>query len=161
MVSVWLLPLLALSLTQTAKNACSLVTKAEASSVLGKPISAATAAPPAPDEDSKGILSYCTYRAEGAAVVVSLVTFPSASAAERAVTKEFIRERLEGDTATIETETGLGDRAFWAYTESGAEYVVVRGSSVVGVIVGGRGLKPAAGYKSELRKAVAAAVSRL
>jgi len=69
-------------------------------------------------------------------------------------------ERLD-DVTEFKEVTGIGDRAFWAYTETGAEFVVMKGATVLGVSLGGKLPKPPASYEAALRAAASAAAAKL
>lgn len=140
---------------------CDLVDRAAATEILGQPVTSGVAAGPEPDEDTGGTLTYCTYRAGSAALIVSRVTFGTAAAARHATTKELVAGRLEDEMKALTEEPGLGDKAFWAYTDTGAEYVVLKGSTVLGLGLGGGLPKPPASYKSTLRAGAASAIAKL
>ncbi len=92
---------------------------------------------------------------------MSQVTFASAGDARKATTKELVAGRLEDEVTTLTEESGLGDKAFWACTGTGAEYVVLKGASVVGLALGGRLARPPASYQAALRAAAASASAKL
>lgn len=140
---------------------CDLLDPATVSELLGQPLTRGVPAGPEPDEDTGGTLSYCTYHAGPTALIVSQVAFESAAAARKATTKELVAGRLEDDLMALKEEPGLGDKAFWAYTPQGAEYVVLKGPSVLGLALGGRLPKPPASYQAALRAAAAKAITRL
>jgi hypothetical protein len=94
------------------------------------------------------------------ALIVSQVTYANAAAARKATTKELVAGRLE-DGTTLAEESGVGDKAFWAYTGRAAEYVVLKGSSVLGLGLGGRLPKPPESYHAALRAAAASASAKL
>jgi hypothetical protein len=140
---------------------CDLLDPATVSELLGQPLTKGAPSGPEPDEDSGGTLGYCTYRAGSTALIVSQVTFGSAAAARKATTKELVAGRLEDEVIALTEERGLGDKAFWAYTTQGAEYVVLKGPSVLGLALGGRLPKPPASYQAALRAAAAGAIAKL
>ncbi len=142
-------------------GSCALIDRATVVALLGPAGSAGTQAPPEPDEDTGGTLSYCTFRSGTGGLILSKVTFATAAAALKATTKELVSSRMEGDGATIADETGLGDKAYWAYTSEGAEFVVVKGSVVVAVALGGQLPNPPASYRKALRAATSAALLKL
>ena len=144
-----------------APGPCDLLDRATVSSILGKPVTEVTAAGPERDAEVGGTLTFCTYRAGSAALIVSQITFASAAAARKATTKDLVDERLEDEVAEFKEVTGVGDRAFWAYTETGAEFVVLKGATVLGVSIGGSLPKPPASYEAALRTAASAAAAKL
>ena len=138
-----------------------LVSKAEAIALLGQPVTAVTPSSEQVDEDTGGKLIYCALRTEKSALVVSVVSFSSAKEALAKMTKQHAVERMEGDNAKITEEKGLGDQAFWATTDLGAEYIVIKGSRVLGLALGGKLPNPPASYREALRKIVISAVAKL
>ena len=154
--------LLALVASSTEKaGPCELMDRATVIALLGLTSTAGTPAGPERDEDSGGTVRYCTFRAGSAALILSQVTFSSAAEAGKATTKELVSSRMEGDGAKITEEPGLGDRAYWAYTTEGAEFVVLKGSVVLGVGLGGQLANPPVSYRKALRAATAAALLKL
>ncbi len=125
--------LLALATSSPEKaDPCALVDRATVIALLGPTSTGGTSAGPELDEDSGGTVSYCTFRAGTAALILSQVTFSNAAEAAKATTRELVSSRMDDDGAKIVDEPGLGDRAFWAYTAEGAEFVVLKGSVVLG-----------------------------
>lgn len=149
--------------TPTAQqpNPCELMDRATVVSLLGPTSTAGTPAGPEPDDDTGGTVRYCTFRAGAAALILSQVTFATAAEAGKATTREIVLSRLEGDGSKIVEEPGLGDRAYWAYTSEGAEIVVLKGSVVLGVALGGQLPNPPASYRKALRAATAAALPKM
>lgn len=161
-----MLPEITLLLALVASSAqkaspCTLMDRATVIALPGPASMAGTPADPEPDEDTGGTVRYCTFRAGASAVIVSQVTFSSAAEARKATTRELVSSRMEGDGTRIAEEPGLGDKAFWAYTSEGAEFVVLKGSVVLGVAVGGELAKPPMSYRKTLRAATAAALLKL
>jgi hypothetical protein len=155
---------LALALITSAApvaNPCDLLDRAAVSALVGPPVTDGTPSGPEPDEDSGGTLSYCTYRGGSAALIVSQVTFANAAAARKATTKELVAGRLEDEVTTLTEESGVGDKAFWACTGAAAEYVVLKGASVLGLALGERLPKPPVSYHAALRAAAASASAKL
>lgn len=148
------------SLPQKA-GPCDLVDRATVVALLGPTSTGGVPAGPEPDEDSGGTVRYCTFKAGTAAMILSQVTFTSATAAAKATTQELVSSRMEGDGTKIAAEPGLGDKAYWAYNAEGAEFVVLKGSVVLGIALGGQLPKPPVSYKPALRVAAAAALLKL
>ena len=141
---------------------CSLVSKGDATSLLGQQVTDMTPGKPEKDEDTGGMLSFCSYRAGTLALIVSVVEFSSPAEARKNTTKEMAASRLEGD-AKVTDESGLGDRAYWATsTKAGPRgYIVQKGTRVLGVMLGGQGLGAPERHKESLRKAAVGALGRL
>jgi len=147
-------------------DTCSLVGKGEATSLLGQPVTHMTSGKPEKDEETGGMLTYCSYSAGTLALVVSAVEFSSPAEARKNTTKEIAASRLEleGD-AKITDESGLGDRAYYCWTDStktaAAGYIVQKGTRVLGIMLSGQGLGAPEKHKEALRKAAAGALGRL
>ena len=141
---------------------CSLVSKGEATSLLGQPATQTTPGKPEKDEDTGGMVTYCSYRAGTLALVVSVVEFSSPAEARMKTTKEMAAGRMEGD-AKVTEESGLGDRAYWAVSTKAAAagFTVQKGTRVLGILLGGQGLGAPETHKEALRKAAAGALGRL
>jgi hypothetical protein len=140
---------------------CDLVDRGVVTRLLGHPITATSPAPEQRDAETGGMLSYCTYEGGPAGLVVSVVRFGNVAEARHAATRRLAARRLDEANATVEEEGGLGDRAFWAYTEEGAEWVVLKGTVLIGVALGGRADRPPGSLKSLLREATVAAMAKL
>jgi hypothetical protein len=93
-------------------------------------------------------------------LIVTRVVFASATAAREATTEELVGERLGAENVTVKEEPGLGDKAYWAQSPTGAEYIVLKGPTVLGLALGGMPKEPSA-YRAQLRAATAAATQKL
>jgi hypothetical protein len=144
-----------------AAGPCDLVDRAVVARLLGHPITATSPAPEQRDDETGGMLSYCSYQGGPAGLVVSVVRFDSPAEARRVATARLAARRLDEENATVEEVRGLGDRAYWAYTGEGAEWVVLKGTNLVGVALGGRAGRSPSSLRSELREATVAAMRRL
>ncbi|HVY06959.1 MAG TPA: hypothetical protein VHB46_13375, partial [Burkholderiales bacterium] len=111
------------------------------------------------DEDSGGELIFCSYRSAGAAVVVSIVEFPSEAAARKQLGSGLINDRMGADDAKVVEERGIGEKAFYGASAKGSMYVFLRKNKVGGVGVGGPG--KAADLKDALRKAAQSVAAKL
>jgi len=98
----------------SAADTCALISRADVSTLLGQPALAGAATGPAKDEDSSGQLSYCTYRAGTAALIVSVVEFSSAAEAKKTLTLNLVKGRMNEDAAKVTEEPGIGERSFYA-----------------------------------------------
>ncbi|HEY7683558.1 MAG TPA: hypothetical protein VH879_13015 [Gemmatimonadales bacterium] len=160
-----MLVILGLSLVLSAPDAatagpCDLLDRATAGQLLGQAVAAGTPSGPEPDEDSGGTRRNCVYQAGKSLLVLTQVTFASAAAAREATTRELVGERLGEEDFTVKEESGLGDKAYWAYSEIAAQYIVVKGPNVLGLALGGTGQAPSS-YQASLRAAAAKAAARL
>ncbi len=140
---------------------CNLMDRATVIALLGPASTTGSPTGPEADEDTNGTLRYCTFRAGTAAVLISHVTFPSAADARKATTKELVISRMEGDDAKLVDEPGLGDKAWWVYTSEGAEFLVLKGSVVLGVGLGGELKNKPSSYRNVLRAATVAALLKM
>ena len=140
---------------------CSLVSKAEAGALLGSPILHASAFTPVKDEETGGMQVNCMMSTKTSGFVISVVSFSSAGEAHAKTTKEVVAERNDGNHLKIEEVKGLGDRAYWATTDNGAQYVVVKGARVLGLSLGGQLAHPPASYQSGMRALVVKALAKL
>ena len=100
-----------------------LVSKTEATALLGQPVTAVTPASEQVDEDTGGKLVYCAFRTEKSAIVVSVVSFASAQEALAKMTKQHAVERLEGDNAQITRKKS------WETAPTGPRRISVRNIS--------------------------------
>jgi hypothetical protein len=140
---------------------CDLLDKATASQLLGKPVASMEPSGPEPDEDSGGMRTHCVYMAGTSMLVVTQVIFQSPAAASETTTRELVGERYgEDEDMTVEEAGGLGDKAFWAYTPTAADYIVVKGAKVLALTLGGTGKDPKS-YQASLREATAAVLKKL
>lgn len=149
----------ALVLSAPPAGPCDLVDKAKITALLGQP---ATGEPSGPekDEDTGGMVSYCSYRAGQLMVIVSDVAFADAGAARKATTQELVKDRLDDETAKVTVEQGVADAGYWAESAKGRMYVVRKGARVVAVMIGGESPKAAATYHDALKEAAVTAASR-
>jgi hypothetical protein len=143
--------LAALPFPAAAADACSLISRADASTLLSQPVNAGTADGPARDEDSSGQLSYCTYRGATASVLVSVVEFSSPAEAKKELTINLVKRRMDEDDAKVSEEPGIGERSFYAVSPTGSMYVFLKGNKVVALALGGSAAPKAAAIKAPLK----------
>ena len=95
-------------------------------------------------------------------LILVRIAYASPAAAREATTRELVEERYgEGeDDFTITEEPGLGDKAYWAHNPRAAEFIVVKGANVLGLILGGMPKEPTT-YRAQLRGATAMATTKL
>jgi len=137
-----------------AADVCALLSRDDAAGLSGQPLVAVTPAGPVPDEDSGGHLSYCTYRATGAAVVLSIVEFASTAQAAKQLNERWVAECMDADDARVAAEGGIGDKACWAESSEAAPFTFLKGARVVQI-----GIGETEGRKEALR-ALALALSK-
>lgn len=154
--TVFSLPAVAL-----AADPCALMSRAEATALLGQPALAGTVSGPARDEDSSGQMSYCAYRAGTSAIIVSVVEFSSPAEARKELTLKLVKDRMDEDGAKVSEEPGIGEKSFYASTAEGSMYVFLKGNKVVGVAIGGQGAPKAAAVKAALKASATAAAAKL
>ena len=160
-----MLVMLGLSLVVSASEVgaagpCDLLDRATAGQLLGQAVAAGTPSGPEPDEDSGGTRRNCVYQTGKSMLVLTHVTFANAAAAREATTRELVGERLGEEDATVKEESGIGDKAYWAYSDIAAQYIVVKGAVVLGLALGGTGQAPSS-YQASLRAAAAKAAAKL
>lgn len=141
---------------------CDLLTRAAASELLGQQVTTPTPSGPEPDEDTGGIRTVCVYQAGTRMLILIRLVFASAPAALEATTRELVGERFSDgeDDFTIAEVPGLGDRAFWAYRPRAAEFIVVKGATVLGLSLGGMPKEPSM-YQAQLRAAAVIVTTKL
>jgi hypothetical protein len=142
-------------------TACEVVPLAEATALVGPGKAAPMGEGPVPDEDTGAQRSSCVYQGAKLMLVVMVLEYPSAEAAGASLSKEMVADQLEDESAAVETESGLGDRAYWGTTDHSAIYVVQRGARVLALALGGEEFTQAADYRDPLRKAVRTGTGRL
>jgi hypothetical protein len=144
-----------------AADPCALLSRAEAAALLGEPVAGVTPAGPERDEESGGKLTFCTWRAANAALVVSVVEFASPADARKQLDANLVQDRMEGKDAKLAEETGVGERSFWGETPKSAMMTFLKSNKVAGIAVGGTLSGPPAGRKAALRKAALAIAASL
>lgn len=140
---------------------CDLISKAAASALIGEPVIAADPSDPEEDEDTGGKVSHCAFRGKSMMLIVSQITFSDVAAARKAITNESIKARLEGEVTELVEESGLGDKSWWSYNSRSAQYLVLKGSSAVSVMMGGKPGEDPKMLRAKLRAAVASAAGAL
>ena len=143
-----------------APGPCDLLTRDVASTILEAPVTKMEPGGPERDEDTGGMRTLCAYMAGTRMLIVVREVFASAATAKAATTKELVGERLEDENSTVTEVPGLGDKAYWATTPHAAEWVVIKGSSVLGVTLGGMPKAPAT-YQAQLRGVTVAALGKI
>lgn len=144
-------------------SACSVMTKAEAQVYLGQPVLQAVPEAPEPDEDTGSIHTSCTFSGRGRALVISIDEFPSAEAALKTMTAEYLKSQNAGEDGgpppKIEPEAGLGDRGYYSQASYAAAVMMVKGARAYAAALGGT--PPAPGDRAALRKIVLAVAGKM
>lgn len=143
-----------------AADACALLAQSEAAAVTGQPIVEVMPGGPRRDEDSGGQLSYCTWRAAEAAVVVSVVEFASHDDALKQLRKSVAPDRAGAPATPTKEEPGLGEQAYYGASARGATSLFLQGNKLIGVDVGGSGPGVGAALKESLRAAAKAMAAK-
>ena len=163
-----LLPLVAMAalaslpvLPARAADPCALLSRADAAAVLGESVAGVTPAGPERDEESGGQLTFCTWRAANAALVVSVVEFPSPADARKQLNANLVQDQKDGKDTKLVEEPGIGERSFWGETPKSAMMTFLKSNKVAGIAVGGAVRGPLAGRKAALRKAALAIAESL
>ena len=140
----------------TLPSACTLMTKTEAQAHLAGPIVRVVPEEPAPDEDTGSIHTSCTFMTRGLALVSAIDEFPSAAAARKTMTAEYMKSRNAGDEDApppiVEPESGLGDQAFYSHSDRAAMMAMVKGTRAYAAVFGGAAPRPT--DRATLRKLV-------
>jgi len=156
-----MISLVALSLAFAASaGPCDLLDRAAAAQLLGAPVTSMDPSGPEPDEDTGASRTTCTYMAGQAMLIVIRLDFPNAAAARDVTAAELEPEKLAEQQATAKPESGVGDKAYLIYNPRAAEYVVVKGASVLTLALGGT-KNPLPSYEAQLRSSATAAAKKL
>ena len=132
-------------------NWCASVDKAQVGALLGGPTPAPIETGPAKDADAGGITTMCLFMQGKKGVMTMRIEFPSPQEAAKKVTLEYLKNQQGDETKYVE-EKGVGDRAFWAVSDEGASYVVLKGAKLYSVALGGLDGKLAAAQKPAIAK---------
>jgi len=151
---------LAFAAVTAAAGPCDLLDRAAAGALLGAPVTKMEPSGPEPDEDSGGSRTTCTYQAGQAMLIVIRLDFPDAAAASAIAWAEIEPEKLGEQKASAKPEAGLGEKAWLIRAPSAIEYVVVKGSTVLTLALGGVS-KPLDTYEAQLRTSATAAAGKL
>jgi hypothetical protein len=144
----------------TPAGPCDLVDRATATQILGAPVTKVEPSGPEPDEDTGATRTTCTYYAGQSLFVVLRLDFPSAAAARDMVATELDPGKLTAEKSTVKEESGIGDKDYVVNAPRAIQYVVVKGPTVLTLILGGTS-DPLPAHESQLRSAAGAATKRL
>lgn len=157
-ILAWSLALAAIG--TTGAGPCDLLDRSAAAALLGAPVTKMDPSGPEPDEDSGATRSTCVYQAGQQMLIVIRLDFPSAGAARESTAAAMEPEKLSEEKATAKDAPGLGDKAYLVYTPRAVQYLVVKGATVLSLILGGVP-NPLPTYEAQLRTDTAAALKRL
>ena len=144
----------------TPAGPCDLVDRPTAAQMLGAPVTKVEPTGPEPDEDSGATRTTCTYYAGQGLLIVIRLDFPNAAAARDMAATELDPDKLNAENSTVKQESGIGDKDYLVHAPKAVQYVVVKGSTVLTLILGGTSDAPAA-HESQLRTAAGAATKKL
>ena len=140
-----------------APDPCTLVAKADVQALIGQPIANPAKENPEKDEATGGTITTCTFMGKAKMLFVSVIEFKSAAEATKKITARFITDRNEG--STVESEPGLGDRAWYGQAPTAAIILIQRGARAFAVGIGGRG-QDGGKYRASLHKLIAAVAAK-
>ena len=132
-------------------NWCASVDKAQVGALLGGTAPAPIATGPEKDADAGGITTICMFMQGKKGVLTMRIEFASPQEAAKKVTLEYLKNQ-QGDEAKYVEEKGVGDRAFWAVSDEGSSYVILKGAKLYSVALGGIDGKVAAAQKPAIAK---------
>jgi hypothetical protein len=139
--------------TVLAADPCTLVTKADAATVTGTAPTTVLSYGPEADPETKAKVTWCVMSGAPVGLLVYIDDFATPAAAVKVMTPARIVELMANPAVKVEPEAGLGDRAFWAHADDVARIVVIRGATVLSIVIGGDLTK--AGEKRAAARAVA------
>ena len=142
-----------------AAGPCTLITKTEAATVTGRAPTTVLPYGPEADPETKASVTWCVMSGAPVGIIVYVDTYATAADALKTVTRERILSLMDS-AVTVEPEPGLGDRAFWAHSDTSARMVVIRGGVVMSMVIGGVDLSKA-GQKRAARALAIKALARL
>lgn len=128
---------------------CTLIAKADVQALIGEPIANTAKQDPEKDDDTGGTITTCTFMGKTKAAFVTVVEFTSAAVATKKITAQFITDKNEG--STVESEPGLGDRAWFGKSPQAAMIVAQKGARAFAVGIGGQ-VQDASTYRAALHK---------
>lgn len=146
--------------TLLATNPCTLVTPAEAMTITGKRPTSILNYGPEKDPDTKASVTWCVMGGAPVGLLLYVDAYASPEAALAAVTPQRIQSLMDSDVK-VEPEPGLGDRAFWAHNDTSARVVVIRGATVMSILIGGVDLTKAGEMRGPARTLALTALKRL
>lgn len=143
-----------------AADPCTLITKPEAATVTGKAPTTVLSYGPERDPETKASVRWCVMSGAPVGIIVYLEELGTLEAATKFMTPARIVEVMD-PSITVEPEAGLGDRAFWAWSDESARMVVIRGGTVLSIVIGGVELTKAGTKRAAARAVAVKALSRM
>jgi hypothetical protein len=143
-----------------ATNPCTLVTPAEVQTITGKVPTTVLNYGPEKDPDTKASVTWCVMSGAPVGILLYVDAYASPAAALAAVTPQRIQSLMDSDVK-VEPEAGLGDRAFWAHNDTSARMVVIRGATVMSILIGGVDLTKAGEKRGAAKTLALTALKRL
>ena len=143
---------------RAAPNACALVTVAEVSTAIGRPVSGGTISVV---DNPRSVTSNCPYKAGSLMINVMVSELPTAAAAQKQFAEDLKNSRNHDDENQKTTvEAGVGEGAYMATGGDGVmvEFKVVGGSRIIDIGIIGQGAATVS--RDRLRALILTALSR-
>lgn len=141
-----------------------LVAKSDLTKLVGREVSEPKTMPEDMDDELGAKQTVSFYSAGNLRILVSVHRFPSAKDAVTKLTQAKVAALVDEENpkgTKVTEESGVGDRAFWATSEHGASFTVVKGANALTLAVFGQLPQPVASYHDSLRSLAATAVAKL
>jgi len=135
-----------------AADVCSVASAQELEAILTNAPQPVVRSGPAPDQDHDGAISTtCRFESDAAALIISVLDFPSVDEAASAFSAEVDAARSSEDRPTLTAENGLGDTAYWSTSETLMAFISKKDDRLVAVGAGGPAVKDETTLKPKLR----------
>ena len=144
-----------------AADVAELLSKAEASKLLGQPVVNVSVIGPEKDDDAPAMGIHWIYRASDAAVVVTRMTFASPAEAQKFATPEAVKKQVVDSESKVSAEPGVGEKSFWAISAEGATWTFLKGNQIASVGLGGKKGASPESYKTALKAAALTVAAKL
>ncbi len=146
--------------TMLAADPCTLITKPEAATVTGKAPTTVLSYGPENDPETRSKVTWCVMSGAPVGIIVYVDEYSTPAAATKVMTPARIIELMD-PSIKVEPEAGLGDRAFWAWSDESARMVVIRGGTVLSIVIGGVELTKAGTKRAAARAIAVKALTRM
>lgn len=130
-------------------DVCSLITQAEAETVLGQPVTQIRSAVDDTNTAFGVPYNFCIYRGTDLTVNLAVVDLGSAAAAGQEMQAALAKMMADTTSTTTPQTGGLGEQAYWTTSLHAATFIVLKGDYIFQVLLGGNIGDPAA-YKTGL-----------